>query len=174
MKKLAYCLFIVLSFTILCSCFSDKDELYFMRDINMFIRLYKKAGTDTAYIFFDNKEDVDGNNFIKISPIYELPSAMIIINKTDSIIYFCELYSHLAGYKTTNFKVITLDSAKIEDSAVDKSENMLTGNSILFKLENEKKEYSIFKIGPYANYIEKWYTTPGWYVMPEYSKYIFQ
>lgn len=166
---------LIVSFiTFLCSCFSDKDELYFMRDIDMFIRLYKKAGTDTAYIFFDNKEDVDSNNFIKISPIYELPSAVIIINKTDSIIYFRELYSYLAGYKTTSFKVIPLDSTKIEDSAMNKSEDMLTGDSILFKLENEKKEYSIFKIGPYANFIEKWYTTPGWHVMPEYSKYIFQ
>ena len=127
----------------------------------MFIRLYQKAGTDTAYIFFDNKEDVDSNNFIKISPIYELPSAKIIINKTDSIIYFRELYSHLAGHKTTNFKVITLDTTSIADS-------------IISKLNNEKKEYTMFNVGPYANYIEKWYATPGWHVMPEYSKYVFK
>ena len=174
MKKIAYCLLIGLSFTLLCSCFSDKDELYFMRDIDMFIRLYQKAGTDTAYIFFDNKEDVDSSNLIKISPIYELPSAKIIINKTDSIIYFKELYSHLAGYKTTNFKVITLVPTNTADSVVNKSKNMLNEDSILSKLNNEKKEYTIFKVGPYANYIEKWYSTPGWHVMPEYSKYVFQ
>ncbi|MBO5249742.1 MAG: hypothetical protein J6B15_03230 [Muribaculaceae bacterium] len=132
-----------------------------MRDIDMFIRVYKKAYTDTAYIFFDNNEDVDSSNYVKISPIYELPPAKIIINKTDSIIYFRKLYSNLTGYKTTNFKVLTLDSPNIADS-------------ILSKLDNEKKEYTIFEVGPYAKSIEKWYATPGWHVMPKYSKYIFR
>lgn len=161
MRKIAFCLLIGLSLTLLCSCFSDRDDLYFMRDIDMFIRVYKKAYTDTAYIFFDNNEDVDSSNYVKISPIYELPPAKIIINKTDSIIYFRKLYSNLTGYKTTNFKVLTLDSPNIADS-------------ILSKLDNEKKEYTIFEVGPYAGYVKKWYTTPGWHVMPEYSKYIFR
>lgn len=177
MKKIAYCLLIGLSFTLLCSCFSDKDKVYYMDEVNMDIILCKKSGNNSSIIFFCDSGKIDSCNYIKFSAKGDLPPMRIILNRTDSIIYLYRIYSDINEINIRDFQIIKID---YDDNNLNLYRDNLRGlfwdnDSIVFtNLNQGKKKIAVFEIWPYAETIEKWYTTPGWHVMPEYSKYVFQ
>ena len=177
MKKIAYCLLIGLSFTLLCSCFSDKDKVYYMDEVNMDIILCKKSGNNSSIIFFCDSGKIDSSNYIKFSTKGDLPPMRIILNRTDSIIYLYRIYSDINEINIRDFQIIKID---YDDNNLNLYRDNLRGlfwdnDSIVFtNLNQGKKKIAVFEIWPYAETIEKWYSTPGWHIMPEYSKYVFQ
>lgn len=177
MKKIAFCLLIGLSFTLLCSCFSDKDKVYYMDEVNMDIILCKKSGNNSSIIFFCDSGKIDSCNYIKFSAKGDLPPMRIILNRTDSIIYLYRIYSDIDEINIRDFQIIKID---YDNNNLNLYRDNLRGlfwdnDSIVFtNLNQGKKKIAVFEIWPYAETIEKWYTTPGWHVMPEYSKYVFQ
>ena len=174
MKKIAFCLLIGLSFTLLCSCFSDKDKVYYMDEVNMDIILCKKSGNNSSIIFFCDSGKIDSCNYIKFSAKGDLPPMRIILNRTDSIIYLYRIYSDINEINIRDFQIIKID---YDDNNLNLYRDNLRGlfwdnDSIVFtNLNQGKKKIAVFEIWPYAETIEKWYTTPGWHKMESYYSY---
>lgn len=173
MKKIAYCLLIGLSFTLLCSCFSDKDKVYYMDEVNMDIILCKKSGNNSSIIFFCDSGKIDSSNYIKFSTKGDLPPMRIILNRTDSIIYLYRVYSQIDEINISDFKVVKINNYEDYNLYKDNQRGLFWDNdSIVFSnLNQEKKEIAVFEIWSYSETINKWYTTPSWHKMESYYSY---
>ena len=173
MKKIAYCLLIGLSFTLLCSCFSDKDKVYYMDEVNMDIILCKKSGNNSSIIFFCDSGKIDSSNYIKFSTKGDLPPMRIILNRTDSIIYLYRVYSQIDEINISDFKVVKINNYEDYNLYKDNQRGLFWDNdSIVFSnLNQEKKEIAVFEIWPYSETINKWDTTPSWHKMESYYSY---
>ncbi|MBR5332400.1 MAG: hypothetical protein IKV32_03775 [Muribaculaceae bacterium] len=169
MKKIAYCLLIGLSFTLLCSCFSGKDEGYYMDEINMDIRLCKNTGNNPSIIFFCDSGKIDSSNYIKFSTHGDLPPMRIILNRTDSIIYLYRIYSHIDEIATPDFQVVKIEPENYNLYRDEQRGLFWDNDSIVFSNLNQgNKEIAVFEIWPYAEAIQKWYASPGWHKMEAY------
>ena len=173
MKKIAFCLLIGLSFTLLCSCFSDKDKVYYMDEVNMDIILCKKSGNNSSIIFFCDSGKIDSSNYIKFSTKGDLPPMRIILNRTDSIIYLYRVYSQIDEIYISDFKVVKIKNYEDYNLYKDNQRGLFWDNdSIVFSnLNQEKKEIAVFEIWSYSETINKWYTTPSWHKMESYYSY---
>lgn len=173
MKRIAYCLLIGLSFTLLCSCFSDKDKVYYMDEVNMDIILCKKSGNNSSIIFFCDSGKIDSSNYIKFSTKGDLPPMRIILNRTDSIIYLYRVYSQIDEINISDFKVVKINNYEDYNLYKDNQRGLFWDNdSIVFSnLNQEKKEIAVFEIWSYSETINKWYTTPSWHKMESYYSY---